>query len=334
MKEFTLSEKKLFFGTIGSLYEAGYSYTDIFKTIETSTTNKKIIQLAYIIRTGLDAGTPVTALVKRYKDIIGPQYTMLFCAGDTAGKLEETTETILKDIRRTENLRNSIISSLTYPVLLLLGAIGVLMFCHFFFFKIFENMTASINLSALFFSAIFKICIVYAAIFGFVFYLFLDKKLSAKILDFIKEHTFLAPLIKNIYYTNFFSVLAAFYDAGIPIRESVETASDLFKTKREILGLVRTNSMLENNADVTSAFMASLLFDNNTMSHISVGEKTGKLGQEFKTIAKIYEKNIKTTLDVIISILQPAAIVLVGILVGYIAVNFYGRLYGGIFNSL
>ena len=98
--------------------------------------------------------------------------------------------------------------------------------------------------------------------------------------------------------------------------------------------MYRTNSMLQNNRDVTSAFMASMLFDNNTMSHISIGEKTGKLGQEYRTIAKIYEKNIKTTLDVIISILQPAAIVMVGILVGYIAVSFYTRLYGGIFNSL
>ena len=48
----------------------------------------------------------------------------------------------------------------------------------------------------------------------------------------------------------------------------------------------------------------------------------------------IYEKNIKTALDVIMSIIQPAAIVVVGLLVGYIAVNFYARLYGGIFNSL
>ena len=197
MKEFTLSEKKLFFGTIGSLYEAGYSYTDIFKTIETSTTNKKIIQLAYIIRTGLDAGTPVTALVKRYKDIIGPQYTMLFCAGDTAGKLEETTETILKDIRRTENLRNSIISSLTYPVLLLLGAIGVLMFCHFFFFKIFENMTANINLSALFSAQYLKYALCMRLFLDLFFIFFWIKSFQQKILDFIKEHTFLAPLIKK-----------------------------------------------------------------------------------------------------------------------------------------
>ena len=334
MKEFTLSEKKLFFGTIGALYSAGYSYTDIFNTFETSTTNKKIQQLAYIIKTGLDAGTPVCTLIKRYQEILGMQYTMLFCAGDKSGKLEETTETILKDIRRTENLRNSIISSLIYPVLLLLGALGVLMFCHFFFFKIFENMTATINMSALFFSAIIKIFIVYGIIFASVAYICFNKKLCSQVTDFIKEHTFFAPLIKNIYYTNFFSVLAAFYDAGIPIRDAVESASHLFDTKKEVAGIYRTNTMLEKNSDITSAFGASILFDNNTMYHITVGEKTGKLGQEFKNIAKIYENNIKSTLDVIISILQPAAIVVVGVLVGYIAVNFYTRLYGGIFNSL
>lgn len=334
MKEFTLSEKRLFFGTIGSLYGAGYSYTDIFKTFETSTTNKKIIQLAYIIKTGLDAGTPVSTLIMRYKDILGVQYAMLFCAGDSSGKLEETTENILKDIRRTENLKSSIIASLTYPVLLLLGALGVLMFCHFFFFKIFENMTANICLSSLFFSAMIKILAVYASIFGVIFYIAFNKKLCAQIADFIKEHTFFSPLIKNIYFTNFFAVLAAFYDAGVPIRESVQTASELFKTKREVSGMYRANTMLANNCDLTAAFNASMLFDNNTMSHISIGEKAGKLGQEFRNIANIYEKNIKTALDVIMSIIQPAAIVVVGLLVGYIAVNFYARLYGGIFNSL
>lgn len=337
MKELNLSEKKQFFNSIESLYSAGISYTEIFKTIESSSVNINIKQLARIFQNGIEDGIPITDLMMKYQDIVGKQYAMLFCAGDKSGQVEEAVSRIRNDIKRSENLKSSLIGALTYPAILLLGCIGVFIFCQSFFFKIFGVMyttgicpTAKITL---FITTIFKIMVVYALIFLGIYLIVTNKKVLHQILDFIVEKTPLAPFVNNIYFINFFYVLAASYDAGIPIMESVELASTLFKTKKSTLGMIKTTSILKNGGDVTSAFISAQLFSPFALSQIATGEKTGRLGQAFNDIAKDYENQLQNFLNIFIAWLQPATIVIVGIMVAYIAITFWNRLYGGILNA-
>lgn len=336
MKELTLAEKKQFFNSIDNLYRSGFSYTELFSTIESSSTNAGIVQLARIFRSGIEDGIPVTDMMMRYKDIVGPQYAMLFCAGDKSGQLEESVSRINEDIKRNENLKTSLIASLTYPVLLFLGCIGVLIFCQSFFFKIFDSMyttgVCSSSKFILFVTTLVKIAVVYGIIFFGVFWVATNKKIFQQTLDFIVEHTFLAPLVNNIYFINFFYVLSASYEAGIPIREATELASSLFKTKQSLTGMYKANSVLKQGGDVKSAFVCAQIFSPYALSQIATGEKTGRLGQAFKDIARDYENQLQKFLAAFVAILQPATIVIIGCLVAYIAVTFYKKLYGSMFN--
>ncbi len=336
MKELNLSEKKQFFNSIESLYSAGFSYTEIFKTIESSSVNMNIKQLARIFKSGIDDGMPVTELMMKYQDIVGKQYAMLFCAGDKSGQVEDVVERIREDIKRTEKLKSSLIGALTYPVIMLLACIGVFIFCQSFFFKIFDVMyTAGIcptSKLVLFAGTVVKIVIVYALIFAGVYYIVTNKKMFAALMDYIVEKTPLASFINNIYFINFFYVLGASYNAGIPIMESVELASSLFKTKQSTLAMIRANNILKDGGDVTTAFISAQLFSPFALSQIATGEKTGRLGHAFNDIAKDYENQLQNFLSTFIAWLQPVTLLLVGIIVAYIAVTFYKKLYGGMFN--
>lgn len=338
MNELKLSEKKQFFNSIESLYSAGFSYTDIFQTIESSSVNINIKHLARIFRSGIEDGMPVTDIMMRYKDIVGPQYAMLFCAGDKSGKVEDAVNRIREEIKRTENLKSSLIAALTYPTIMLLGCIGVFIFCQSFFFKVFDVMytvgMCPTSKTILFITTLIKVIIVYGIIFCSVYYVANNKQVYRKIIDFIVEKTPLAPFVNNIYFINFFYVLSASYDAGIPIMHSVELASTLFKTKQSTLGMIRVNNVLKNGGDVASAFISAQLFSPFALSQIATGEKTGRLGQAFKDVAQDYEHQLQNLLNAFVAWLQPLTIVVIGIFVAYLAITFYNRLYGGLFNAL
>ena len=336
MKPLTLSEKKQFFNSIDSLYTAGFSYTDVFKTIETSSSNNKIKNLCRIFRNGIENGIPISNLMMQYKEIVSPHYALLFCAGDKSGRLEDTMARIKEDIQRTEKLKSGLIASLTYPSLLFLASIGVLIFCNSFFFKVFDVMytTGMCNATkfSLFITAIFKVALAYALIFFAIYYFVSDKKRYEKLIDYLTEKTFLAPIVNGLYFTNFFYVLASCYEAGIPIVEAIEQASSVFKNKRCMLGSMKTVSMLKKGSEVSSAFVSSEIYSPYAVSQIAVGEKTGRLGNAFKDIAQDYENKLKDTLNIIMAWLQPGTIVIVGLIVAYIAITFYKRLYGSMFN--
>ena len=48
------------------------------------------------------------------------------------------------------------------------------------------------------------------------------------------------------------------------------------------------------------------------------------------SVSAFYEKNVQDKINTIMSLVQPVSIVVIGLLVGYIAVMFYAKLYGGI----
>lgn len=53
---------------------------------------------------------------------------------------------------------------------------------------------------------------------------------------------------------------------------------------------------------------------------IATGEKAGRLGKTFENVSAFYEKNVQDKINTIMSLVQPVSIVVIGLLVGYIAV--------------
>ncbi len=336
MNELSLSEKREFYSSLLSLYDAGFSYADAFFTIETNSRNKNIKAMAQCIRFEIQKNVPFTKIITKYKEILGAPYALLVCAGDISGKLDEVLEYILKDIKRIENFRSSLISSLIYPVLLFFGALGVLMFCQFFFFKVFDVMyTTGMDPAAmktLFIGAILKIALVYAVISGLIVFLVINRKAQVVLLDFMSKNAILSGFFKRYFMANFFSVLAASYDAGIPVTESIFMASPLLKTKKMTTAIRITQKLLCQSESVTVAFRSAGIFDEFMLAQIATGEKTGTLEKTFYAISEQCERKLQEYINIFTGFIKPFSILVVGLLVGYIAITFYSRLYGGLLN--
>lgn len=336
MNVLSLSEKREFYSALLSFYSAGFSYIDAFSSIEANSRNKNIIAMAQCIRFEIQNNTPFPKIMNKYKEILGAPYALLLCAGDTAGKPDEVLEYILKDIRRLENFRSSLISSLTYPVLLFICALGVLMLCQFFFFKVFDVMyTVGISpcaMKTLLIGAISKIVLVYAVIFGLIIWLAKNRKAQQATVVFLSKSAIFSGFFNRYFMANFFSVLGASYDAGIPVTESIFLASPLLKTQKMTNGMRITGKLLCQGESVTRSFSAAGIFDNFVLSQIATAEKTGTLGKTFYAILQDCERKIQESVNIFSSFIKPFSILVVGLLVGYIAVTFYSRLYGGLLN--
>lgn len=337
MKQLNLSEKKEFYNSLLYLYTAGFSYTESLKSIETSSRSQLVRQIAFQVRKKIENGISFSDAISAFAEELGEVYCMLLKTGDMTGKLEASLSNILKDITRIENLKSTLISALAYPVCLVFAAIGVFFFCQFFFFKIFDVMytegMCTNAIGQLFLSAIIKIILIYLFIFVLIFLLFVNKKTYQRFLNTVVEKTPLAKLINNYHYYNFFSVLSSAYEAGIPVINAVKLATSTLKTKKSIIGAYKIHSIMQTGATITIAFASACLFSDFAMSQISIGEKAGKLGESFQKIALNYERNLQESINYFSRLIGPFMIVLVGCLVGYIAVNFYSRLYGSMINA-
>ena len=84
---------------------------------------------------------------------------------------------------------------------------------------------------------------------------------------------------------------------------------------------------MRQGTTLSAALENQTLVSRNVMQIIKVGEETGKLAQMLKVIANFYEKQMQTTIDTLLDLIQPIVIVLlgtsVGLLIGSVIVPIY-----------
>lgn len=333
---FTVKEKIEFFNSFYYLYKSGLSIIQIFSSMMQSTNNGNIKGLCRVILGRIEKGYSLVEAFSGYEPVIGLAYTRLITAGEASGELDSILLKMIQNIKREEELKSNLISSLTYPIILFCLAIAVFLFFKFFVLKVFSMMGMGLCQFAvlkLMFIAILKIIFLFGIVFGFVFYVYFNKKLLKKFLNFCSKFPIFRAIIKNYSFSNFFSVLALSYDAGVPVIQGFELANSVINiasVKAKINSAIRR---MKSGCEVTTAIMAAKVFSSFATSQISSGEKAGEMGKMFAVVAHDYEKQIELSMKVLSKVLEPTMIIFAGIMVLYVASTAYKSFYSNLLNS-
>lgn len=332
---FSLKEKKEFFNSFYFLYKSGLSVFEIFQSIISSTHNFKIRALCKQIVKKIEQGKSIKESMKFNTKALGLAYTMLIAAGEESGKLEEVLSTIIKNIKKQEEMKSHLISKLTYPVCMFFFAIAVALLFKLFVLKVFSMMgegLAASELTGMLIMAIIQIILIFIIIFAGLFYVYKNKNLMNKITSFILQLKIFANLLKNYYFSNFFSVLALAYEAGVPVSESLYLANSVINIPKINHIIKKSEKMILNGSDLTTALGVTGLFSSYAMSQISAGEMAGEVDKALKTISFDYENRLNNAIDVILKLVEPMMLVIVGILVAAVMVTGYRGYYNYLFS--
>ena len=229
------------------------------------------------------------------------------------------------------------ISALTYPVMILMLAIAVFFFFKFFVLKVFATMgsgCSSCAITTMLITALVKIVIIFALIFGALFYVYMDKKLLRAIMDVFSGFPLVKQLMKNYMFTNFFSVLALAYDSGVPLANSIELANTVMGISSTKAKIALAIKRIMNGCELTTAFGVTQVFSEFAMSQISAGEKAGELEKMFEIVSFDYEKQIDLALKVLTEFVKIFAMIFVGLIVFFVVTTAYNSYYSNLFNAL
>lgn len=336
IQPFTLSEKKEFFNSFYFLYKSGLSILEIFKSIFHSSKNTQVKSLCSLIIKKVERGKSLKESMNNYSNALGLAYTTLITAGEESGKLEEILADVIQNIKKQEEIKSGLISNLTYPVCMFIFAVYVALFFKFFVLKVFSLIGTGLCYSALFkilIIAIIKILIISVIIFAIGFYIYKKKELLNKIISFVLNIGVFANLMKNYYFSNFFSVFALAYSAGITAAESIGLANSVIKIAEVNKKLKKSESMIYKGCEVSTALAVTGLFSSYAMSQVSAGEKAGELEKMLKTVAMDYENKLEVSVSVLLKTIEPLMILVVGVFVACIAINAYKSYYSSLFSA-
>jgi type II secretory pathway component PulF len=230
---------------------------------------------------------------------------------------------------------------LTYPVILLVGSVGILILLVSFALPkiagIFANSTGKIpTFSKVVFAVglflnkfiwLFLILIVAGAIF---FWYFFFKTLAGKKL--IERFMFKVPVVnrilKHIALQRFATTLSSLLKSGLPILDSLEITADAVGSPELKTSLMRiSREGVAKGLTIGDAFRREQAFPRVVANLIAISEKSGHTEEILETLGKFYEVEIESSIKTLVRFLEPALLLGIGFAIAIIALAILVPIY-------
>lgn len=290
---------------------------------------KIVLGLAESVKEGKSFGESLSL----FNRVFSPIYTNMVKSGEEAGNLSDILFRISALIRENISLRNKIRNALTYPVVIGLVSVGVLVFLLVVVVPnlsgLFEQMNRTLpplTLSLIRFSTFLRnywviiLCAIVAVIIAFVWILHV-KKARYKI-DRIKlKLPILGNIINRSLIANFARTISTLRKGGVTIITSLELAKDAVRNEVVSRAIYQAKEDISRGDSMSKALRRSGVFPPLFLHMVEVGEKSGNLEQMLDDISTSYEEEVTMALNRFTTLLEPLVIITMGLIVGIIAVS-------------
>jgi type IV pilus assembly protein PilC len=118
-------------------------------------------------------------------------------------------------------------------------------------------------------------------------------------------------------------VLGTLLVGGIPLVQALETAGRSLGTVLMKKALDRAAVLVKEGKSLSSALTTTGIFPDLAIDMMEVGESTGALPQMLSSVAEFYEEDVSTRMTALLSLIEPAIMIFMGIFVAFVLVALY-----------
>jgi len=322
-----------FFRQLGTLVKAGIPLYQSMQIIIKQTKDKHFHKIAVDILKGLHEGETLAACLSDYKKVFSPFIISTVSVGEARGSLGDDLENIEKHLVKTRDIRNKIISSLTYPLLLILTGIGVLFIMLTLvlpkFVAIFEETNISLpkptkilvsinQFLHSYYQGIFAALIILIILF-YITYL---SRRGRKAIDYIILKTFVVGrILTNIYAARFSRTFGTLYASGIPIIRALTLTKNSFKNRIWYDELTELTTKIEGGESFGSAINSLKALPEIMKQMLAVGDESGAIDKLALETASYYEDETEYDIQKYLSLLEPIALIIIAVAVAFMSAS-------------
>jgi type IV pilus assembly protein PilC len=297
------------------------------------------------MRAAIERGSSFADAVATHPDVFPPYYRAMVRSAEFTGRLDEVLHQLSLYLERDITARKQVKSALTYPVLVLVLATAAMIVMTVFVLPKFSGMYRSLGADLPLptrmllgvtdlFTGSWQLIFAGGAGIVVVSWLLVGGRHGKRRRDRMLMRL---PVVGQLYHLisieRFCRVLAALAKAGVPLPDAISmsaasTNNSVFESRLE--GVRET---LVRGGGLSTPVAESGLFPVAARQMIRVGERTGALGHQLTKAAGYYEREVAFQMKRATDLFQPAVIMVVGALVGFVAVAQVSAMYS-IFNQV
>lgn len=336
----SLKEKAYFFELLSVMIDAGIPMLSALDVLRDKTQSERFKRVIATIAYGIEHGETLAGAASKFPSVFSDTEIGMLRSGELTGGLHIALQKLSDSITRTLELQLKVRQAVMYPatiIVTLLLAFAVIITIVVPPLKdLFESVDAALPTSlALLISANDFVAANWwwlLAILGVGAYL-LRAYVRTEQGKLWKDGLLLkipavGDLLKKMIMVKFARSLATLLDSGLPLTKTIKTVAmsvgnDVYRLALDgVLTKVQTGKKISEALDEADG-----LFSRDLTAIISVGEQTATISTSSQKVASQYEREIDHSLKNMTSVIEPLAIVIVGVAVGWFAFLVLGSIF-------
>lgn len=317
---------------LATLLESGVPLLNGLEILKQHVGNSALARVLAGITEELRLGSSLSDAIKRHPLAFPPLYARMTEVGERMGNLEQILRQLASYLEREQAVAGKTKKALAYPMAVLLMAIGVAVLLVLValppIISMFQQFKAALPPATRFLLALIE----FLQRYGFFLALALGLLIAGAIWYTQQPqgrrrwHLLLLkmPLVGHIVANNNLARIArttgVLIRGGVPLPETLELAQQVTGNEvlREALHQIRTELSLGHG--LSEPMSRSRYFPPLMVTMVRVGEESGTLDSSLETVATFLEEDAAGKTDFIVSLIEPGLTILVGIIIGFIAI--------------
>jgi type IV pilus assembly protein PilC len=325
---------------LASFLETGSSLHGSLQLIQDQASKAALKEVIAGIIRNLEAGQSFSQAVKNYPATFPYSYWQIIQSSEKAGELEKGLKQIAQYMERKAVIAEKIKRALTYPVFIIMMAIGVtaLLVTTVLpsMLKLFAGFKADlppltvfvINLMNFITDYKFHILVALVVIIGSLLVYSRTPGGRFNMHKLILKLPFIGSVIIWHNLGNFCRTVSMLLSAGLPLPDILDVAIQSSRSNLSISeSLITLKQKVMQGEGLARPMATDKLFPKMMLRMVTVGESTGTLDSSFAVLADYYEEHSQKRIQSMISAIEPTLTVIIGIGIAFVMLSMVLPIY-------
>ena len=293
----------------------------------------RVLQMTSNVLDRVRGGAALSEALEAQSGAFSRFYVNMVRAGEMGGALEGVLNRLSEYLMRAKELRDSVVSALIYPaVLLAVSTISVFVLMVFVvpnFTQLFEDADEALPLltQVVVGSAEFLSDLWWMLLAGLLVLLLAIRQMLARPAlrlrwdGYLLRLPLVGDLVRKLEAARFSRTLGTLLGNGVPLLTALSIVRETLGNRALAAGMAAAVAGLKEGRGMSEPLLTANLFPRLGLQMIKVGEETGRLEEMLLQVAGIYDREVRTAVQRMLALLEPILIVTLGLVIAVIILS-------------
>ncbi|WP_019100888.1 type II secretion system F family protein [Chromobacterium haemolyticum] len=335
-KRITERDITLFTRQLATMMRAGVPLLQAFDIAAKGHSNPAVTKMLLEVRADVETGLSLAEAFRKRPLYFDKLFCNIIAAGETGGVLDSLLDKLATYKEKVMAIKGKIKSALIYPSAIVGTAFIITAVIMIYVIPAFKDLFSSFgaNLPA---PTLFVIWlsdgfvhywwlifgVIFGSLFGFLYAFKRTPKLQEQMDRILLRLPVIGDIIRKATIARWARTLSTLFAAGVPLVEALDSVGGASGNQVYADATKRIQNDVSTGSSLNYSMQRTDLFPNMVLQMTSIGEESGSLDQMLDKVADFYEEEVDNAVAALSSLLEPAIMVILGVLIGGLIIAMY-----------